>query len=70
MSVVINSPIYITCKKDPYNFDFLSLSKEVQERDLEKALISHIRDFLLELGLGFAFVAPGDDFALPVLLSA
>ncbi len=42
--------------KDPYNFDFLSLSKEVQERDLEKALISHIRDFLLELGLGFAFV--------------
>ena len=42
--------------KDPYNFNFLSLDKEAQERDLEKALISHIRDFLLELGLGFAFV--------------
>ena len=42
--------------KDPYNFDFLNLGKEAQERDLEKALINHIRDFLLELGLGFAFV--------------
>lgn len=35
---------------------FVSRSKETQERDLEKALIKHIRDFLLELGLGFAFV--------------
>ncbi len=42
--------------KDPYNFDFLSLGKEAQERDLENALVAHIRDFLLELGVGFAFV--------------
>lgn len=42
--------------KDPYNFDFLSLGKEVQERELERALVNHIRDFLLELGVGFAFV--------------
>jgi predicted nuclease of restriction endonuclease-like (RecB) superfamily len=42
--------------KDPYNFDFLTLGQEAQERDLEKALMNHIRDFLLELGLGFAFV--------------
>jgi predicted nuclease of restriction endonuclease-like (RecB) superfamily len=42
--------------KDPYNFDFISLGKEAQERELEKALIDRIRDFLLELGVGFAFV--------------
>ncbi|MFB2980453.1 YhcG family protein [Microseira sp. BLCC-F43] len=42
--------------KDPYNFDFLSLGKEAQERDIENALVARIRDFLLELGVGFAFV--------------
>ena len=42
--------------KDPYNFDFISLGKEAQEREVEKALIDRIRDFLLELGVGFAFV--------------
>lgn len=42
--------------KSPYNFDFLSLGQESQERDLENALVDHIRDFLLELGVGFAFV--------------
>jgi predicted nuclease of restriction endonuclease-like (RecB) superfamily len=50
--------------KNPYNFDFLSLGKEAQERDLEKALIEHIRDFLLELGVGFAFV--GSQYHLEV----
>jgi predicted nuclease of restriction endonuclease-like (RecB) superfamily len=42
--------------RDPYNFDFLSLSNEAQERELETALIRHIREFLLEMGVGFAFV--------------
>ncbi|MEM6255175.1 MAG: PDDEXK nuclease domain-containing protein [Cyanobacteria bacterium P01_D01_bin.156] len=42
--------------KDPYNFDFLTLAADAQERDLEKSLLGHIRDFLLELGVGFAFV--------------
>ncbi len=42
--------------KDPYNFDFLTLGKEAQERDLERALVERIRDFLLELGTGFSFV--------------
>jgi len=42
--------------KDPYNFDFLTLNQQVQERELEKALVDHIRDFLIELGLGFAFL--------------
>ena len=38
--------------KDPYNFDFISLGKEAEERELEKALIDRIRNFLLELGVG------------------
>lgn len=50
--------------KDPYNFGFLSLSQAAQERDLERALITHIREFLLELGVGFAFV--GSQYHLEV----
>lgn len=42
--------------KDPYHFDFLMLEADAQERDIERALTHHIRDFLLELGQGFAFV--------------
>ena len=42
--------------KDPYKFDFLTLDAEAHERDLERGLVEHIRDFLLELGAGFAFV--------------
>jgi tetratricopeptide (TPR) repeat protein len=42
--------------KDPYNFDFLMLSEEAQERDLERGLLEHLRKFLRELGVGFAFV--------------
>ena len=42
--------------KDPYFFEFLSLGDEVRERDLEKTLLAHVRDFLLELGAGFALV--------------
>ena len=38
--------------KDPYNFDFLTLGKEAQERDLEAALLSHLQEFLLEMGVG------------------
>jgi predicted nuclease of restriction endonuclease-like (RecB) superfamily len=42
--------------KDPYNFDFLQMTDRVRERDLENALIQHIKKFLLELGDGFAFM--------------
>ena len=42
--------------KDPYNFDFLTLGSDVHERDLEQGLLDHIQKFLLELGVGFAFV--------------
>ena len=42
--------------KDPYLFDFLTVGIEARERDIEKNLVAHVRDFLLELGAGFAFV--------------
>jgi predicted nuclease of restriction endonuclease-like (RecB) superfamily len=50
--------------KDPYALDFLTLGDEAQERDLERGLVSHIRDFLMELGTGFAFV--GSQYSLEV----
>jgi predicted nuclease of restriction endonuclease-like (RecB) superfamily len=42
--------------KDPYNFDFLPFSPALLERDLERGLVEHLRDLILELGKGFAFV--------------
>ena len=42
--------------KDPYNFDFLTIQGKARERAIEDALVTHIRDFLIELGQGFAFV--------------
>jgi predicted nuclease of restriction endonuclease-like (RecB) superfamily len=60
--------------KDPYNFDFLTLSKRYNERELEDALVEHITHFLLELGSGFAFVGRqyrlvvgGDEFFIDLL---
>ena len=50
--------------KDPYDFDFLSLSEKVKETDLEKALVRHISQFLPELGIGFAYM--GRQFTLNV----
>ena len=44
--------------KDPYVFEFLGLPEEkpIMESDLEKALVTHIEKFLLELGKGFMYV--------------
>ena len=42
--------------KNPYIFDFLSMRKDYDERDLETALINHVTQFLLELGAGFSFL--------------
>ena len=60
--------------KDPYHFDFLNLRDDVQERDLERALLQSISAFLLELGVGFALVGnqyhltvDGDDFYIDLL---
>jgi predicted nuclease of restriction endonuclease-like (RecB) superfamily len=60
--------------KDPYTFDFLTLSAEARERELEQGLTEHIQKFLLELGVGFAFVGRqvhlevgGEDYYLDLL---
>ena len=45
--------------KDPMVLEFLGLERQPQyyEKDLESAIISHLQDFLLEMGNGFSFVA-------------
>jgi len=43
--------------KDPYILEFLGLRDEYSESQLEEALIRHLEHFLLELGIGFTFVA-------------
>lgn len=45
--------------KDPMVLEFLGLHRESSyyEKDLEGAIISHLADFLLEMGRGFSFVA-------------
>lgn len=60
--------------KDPYRLDFLGLTEEAQERDIEHALVKHVTEFLLELGAGFAFVGRqvmldvgGDEFFIDLL---
>jgi predicted nuclease of restriction endonuclease-like (RecB) superfamily len=60
--------------KDPYNFGFLALAEDAREKELEVGLLEHLRKFLLELGVGFAFVGSqypieigGEDFKLDLL---
>lgn len=42
--------------KNPYNFEFLTVGKNAQEKEIEDALINHISKFLTELGVGFAYM--------------
>jgi predicted nuclease of restriction endonuclease-like (RecB) superfamily len=60
--------------KDPYRFDFLGLTLDALEREIENALVKHVTDFLLELDAGFAFVGKqvlldvgGDEFFIDLL---
>ena len=61
--------------KDPYNLEFLDIRGKFHERELEEKLIDHIRDFLLELGAGFAFIGnqyhielEGEDYYIDMLM--
>lgn len=63
--------------KDPMVLEFLGLKREAAyyEKDLETALITHLQEFMLELGNGFSFVArqqrlhlDGDDFFVDLVL--
>ncbi len=60
--------------KDPYIFDFLTLTEPFQERELETTLVRHLEKFLLELGSGFAYVGrqvrfevAGEDYYVDLL---
>lgn len=60
--------------KDPYIFDFLSVGEKTHEREIERELVRHITEFLLELGSGFSYVGKqvhlevaGEDFYLDLL---
>jgi predicted nuclease of restriction endonuclease-like (RecB) superfamily len=60
---------------DSYNFDFLELSREYNERELELGLIKNIRNFLLEMGGDFSFIGnqykldvEGEEFFIDLLL--
>ena len=60
--------------RDPYLLDFLGLKDTYSEKDLEAAILREIEAFILELGVGFAFVerqkriaVDGDDFYLDLL---
>ncbi|MEI7815431.1 MAG: PDDEXK nuclease domain-containing protein, partial [Coriobacteriia bacterium] len=61
--------------RDPYVLDFLGLPSEHSEAELERAILDEMQRFLLELGVGFAFVerqkrmtVDGHDYRLDVLL--
>lgn len=60
--------------KDPYLFDFLSITEPFKEKELENSLIKNMEKFLIELGSGFAFVGRqyklevgNDDFYIDLL---
>ncbi len=60
--------------KDPYKLEFLGIGDEAHERELHRALLTHLREFLTELGVGFAFVGSeyhldvdGNDFYIDLL---
>jgi len=59
-----NSDLANALLKDPYNFEFIQLSKKSKELELEQKLVDNITRFLLELGKGFAYM--GRQFLIKV----
>ena len=58
------SDLALEVVKDPYIFDFLGRSAEISERELHRSLLEKLRDFLIELGIGFAFL--GSEYHLEI----
>ena len=52
----VQSDLAQSITKDPYNFDFLTMSEKYNEKELKDELINNISKFLLELGTGFAYM--------------
>ena len=59
-----NSDLAQQITKDPYNFDFLSLRENYDEKELKTNLINNIQRFLIELGTGFAYM--GKEYRLDI----
>ena len=69
-----NNKLAVDALKDPYIFDFITMTEEMNERDIEKQLVKKVTKLLLELGSGFAFIGNqyklqvgGDDYYLDLL---
>ena len=60
----IQSELAQEITKDPYNFDFLTLRANYDEKELKDALLENVQKLLMELGKGFAFV--GREYRLVV----
>jgi predicted nuclease of restriction endonuclease-like (RecB) superfamily len=60
----IKSELAQQITKDPYNFDFISLTENYKEKELKDALIDNITRFLMELGTGFAYM--GREYRLQI----
>lgn len=60
----VQSDLATQTMKDPYLFDFISIKGKVKELQIENAMINKIKDVLIELGKGFAFV--GSEYKLEV----
>ncbi len=68
------SDLALQMLKNPYNLDFLTIGEDAKEKELEKELVKHISQFLIELGVGFAYMGKqykvsshGDDYWLDLL---
>lgn len=60
----MQSDLAVQTMKDPYLFDFISLKGKAKELEIENAMINKIKDVLIELGKGFAFV--GNEYKIIV----
>ncbi|MCH8486900.1 MAG: PDDEXK nuclease domain-containing protein [Candidatus Cyclonatronum sp.] len=70
-TLLVNRNVSVTHKnipshlfRDPYIFEFLSLPKDHSEKDLESALVQNLKDFILEVGKGFAYM--GNQYRIQV----
>lgn len=60
----VQSDLALQTMKDPYIFDFIVLKGQVKEKQIEDAMIEKIKNVLIELGNGFAFV--GNQYKITV----
>ena len=66
---IVNKPFIgradgLKALRDSYSLEFIDLPKKYKERDLQKAIVSNLKDFILEFGRNFAFV--GEDYRVQV----